>query len=193
MAKMESMIPLILNREIGLKDNEWNLPPRKMYESVSQRGFHIVKGDNGGPTMCGVTIATFTDWRKRQGKGTPTVNDLRALRYDEWLAILKNLFWNPCKADQIKHDSIAIMLVDWRWVNGTQAIRDAQFALGCVSDGIVGKNTLAALNAPDSLSVFNRLKNARLRSYDKIVAKNKNQMVFYKGWVNRTNSIEYRE
>ncbi|MDE6717786.1 MAG: peptidoglycan domain protein [Muribaculaceae bacterium] len=197
MAKMEKMVPHILLWEVGQTKEEiekkiWNsLTPRQIYDRVKSRGYHVVTGDKGGPTMCGVTLNTFKDWRKRMGKPMPGVNDLKTLQYDEWLAILKQMFWDPCKADQIHNQSIAQMLVDWRWVNGTQAVRDAQTVLSCVADGIVGPKTLGALNAADSLSVFNRLKNARLRSYARIVERSPSQMRFYNGWVNRTNSITF--
>ena len=192
MAKIESIVGHVLHREIGLTDEERLLPPRKMYEAAAKHGYHVVKGDNGGPTMCGVTISTYTDWRRRQGKPAPSIADLKALGYDEWLAILKCLFWDPCKADQISNDSIALMLVDWRWVNGTQAVRDAQNAFSLVQDGIVGPKTLAALNSMPAETVFRRLKAARERSYRIIVQRNTSQRKFLNGWINRTNSIDFK-
>ena len=197
MAQMERMVPHILNWEVGqtqeeIKNKIWDgLTPRQIYDRVKARGYHCIAGDRGEHTMCGVTLKTFREWRKKQGKPVPTVNDLKALQYDEWLAILKQMFWDPCKADQINNQSIAQMLVDWRWVNGNQAVRDAQTVLSCVADGIVGPKTLAALNAPEPLSVFNRLKNARIRAYDKIVSRSPSQKKFHNGWLNRTNSITF--
>ena len=194
---MERMVPHILNWEVGqtqeeIKNKIWDgLTPRQIYDRVKARGYHCIAGDRGEHTMCGVTLKTFREWRKKQGKPVPGVNDLKALSYDEWLAILKQMFWDPCKADQINNQSIAQMLVDWRWVNGTQAIRDAQNVFSCVQDGIVGPKTLAALNAPEAQSVFNRLKNARIRAYERIVARSPSQKKFLKGWLNRTNSITF--
>lgn len=192
MAEIDSIVGHVLHREVGLTDEQRLLPPRKMYEEAAKHGYHMVKGDKGGPTMCGVTISTYTDWRRRQGKPVPTIADLKALEYAEWLAILKNLFWDPCKADQISNDSIALMLVDWRWVNGTQAIRDAQIAFSLLPDGIVGPKTLAALNAEPAETVFRRLKAARERSYRIIAQRNTSQRIFLNGWINRTNSIEFK-
>ena len=188
---MESMVPHILDKEIGLNDTERSLSPRQMYERVAKRGYHCLANDKGGPTMCGVTIATFTDRRLKQGKPKPTVDDLRALSYEEWLDILKSAFWDPCHGNRIINQSIAIMLVDWRWVNGTQAIRDTQTVFSLVPDGIVGPKTLDALNASPAETVFNRLKTARLRSYDRIIARSPSQKKWHKGWINRTNSINF--
>lgn len=193
MANIETMIPHILTWEVGLKDSERNLAPRQMYESVSRRGYHCIKGDSGGHTMCGVTLTTYTEWRRYNGKPKPTVAELKALGYDEWLAILKHFFWDRCKADKISNASIALMMVDWCWLNGaTTAIRQMQAAFGLVTDGIIGAKSLAALNASPGNVVFERLKTARIRSYDKIVAARPSQRQFYSGWVNRTNSIGYK-
>ena len=198
MARMELMVPHILKWEVGQTKEEiekkiWDkLTPRQIYDRVKSRGYHCISGDRGEHTMCGVTLATFTDWRTKQGRPKPTIADLKALQYDEWLAILKSGFWGRCKADQISNQSIAEMLVDWCWVNGPVAIRKAQTVLSLVADGIVGPKTLAALNASDSHSVFNRLKGAREKSYRDIVAARPNQQRFFNGWINRTNSIAYK-
>ena len=191
MAQIEKLIPHILLWECSVTVQKGETL-QHAYERARAKGVVTLKNDSGGPTMCGVTISTFTDWRLRQRKQKPTIADLKALKYDEWLAILKNLFWDPCKADLISNDSIALMLVDWRWVNGTQAIRDAQNAFSLVQDGIVGPKTLAALNALPAETVFCRLKAARERSYRIIVQRNTSQRIFLNGWINRTNSIEFK-
>lgn len=178
---------------MGLSTGESALPPKEIYEKVSKRGFHIIPGDSGGATMCGVTIGTFRDWRRKQGKPEPGTAELRQLGYEEWLAILRHFFWNPCRADEISNDSIAQMLVDWRWVNGTQAIRDAQNVLSMRQDGIVGPKTLAALNGADSRSIFLRLKGAREGSYRRIVSRDPKKGKFLKGWLNRTESIKFEK
>ncbi len=192
MANIEKLIPHILlwENSISMKEGE---TLKQTFERARKKGVHIVKGDLGGPTLVGVTLATFQDWRRRQGKPTPTQADLAKLNFEEWIAILKYIFWDPCKADDIHNQSIANMLVDWRWVNGTQAIRDAQFILGLVTDGIVGPKTLGALNATPAASVFSRLKTARENAYRKIVNNRPTQQRFLNGWINRTNDIKYEE
>ncbi len=192
MANIEKLIPHILQWENSINMLEGE-SLKHTYERAKKNGVHIVKEDLGGPTLAGVTLATFKDWRRRQGKPTPTHADLAKLNYDEWLAILKYFFWDPCKADDIHNQSVANMLVDWRWVNGTQAIRDAQFVLGLVTDGIVGPKTIAALNAIQASSTFSRIKIARENAYRKIVKNRPNQQRFLKGWLKRTNDIKFEE
>ena len=191
MAQIEKLIPHILLYECSVTMQKGETF-QHAYERARAKGIVKLKNDSGGATMCGVTIGTFTDWRRNHGKPKPTINDLRTLSYDEWLAILKSVFWDPCKADQIANQSIANMLVDWRWVNGSQAIRDMQTTFSLVPDGAVGPKTLAALNAVPALTVFNRLKAAREQSYRRIVARNPAKKGFLVGWLNRTNAIKFK-
>ena len=55
----------------------------------------------------GVTIATYKVYRKRKGLSEPTVDDLKHLSNNEWIDILKSLYWDKWKADQIKSQSVA--------------------------------------------------------------------------------------
>ncbi|MDE7345360.1 MAG: peptidoglycan domain protein [Muribaculaceae bacterium] len=192
MAQIEKLIPHILLWECSVTVQKGETL-QHAYERARAKGVVTLKNDSGGATMCGVTIRTFQEWRVKRGERRPTVNDLKALSYSEWLAILKSVFWDPCKGDQIVNQSIANMLIDWRWVNGTQAIRDAQTILSLVADGIVGPKTLGALNAPPAVSVFNRLKVAREKAYRKIVERSPAKKGFLVGWLNRTDSIEFEK
>ena len=190
MAKIELLIPHILLWENGIckKNGETT---KEAYERAKAKGVITIKGDSGGPTLCGVTLATFQDWRRKRGMRRPTQADLAGLEYQEWLEILKYQFWDPCKGDQINNQSVANMLIDWRWVNGNQAIRDAQTVFSLVADGITGPKTLAALNAQPAETIFMRLKYAREAAYRKIIERNPAKIRFYAGWINRTNDIKY--
>ena len=190
MANIEKLIPHILQWENSITMTKGETL-RHAYERARAKGVINVKNDSGGPTLCGVTLTTFRDWRRKQGKPTPTQSDLAKLEYSEWLAILKSVFWDPCKGDRIANQSIANLLVDWRWLNGTQGVKDAQKELGLTADGVVGPKTLAALNAAPAYRVFYYLKAARFCSYYRIVANNSSKKGFLTGWVNRTEAIKF--
>lgn len=83
-------------------------------------GFVDDPDDLGGATNMGVTIATYKVYRKRKGLSEPTVDDLKHLSNNEWIDILKSLYWDKWKADQIKSQSVANILVDWVWASGIQ-------------------------------------------------------------------------
>ena len=83
-------------------------------------GFVDDPDDLGGATNMGVTIATYKVYRKRKGLSEPTVDYLNHLANNEWIDILKSLYWDKWKADQIKSQSVANILVDWVWASGIQ-------------------------------------------------------------------------
>ena len=64
-------------------------------------GFVNDPDDLGGATNMGITIATYRVYRKRKGLPEPTVDDLKHLSNDEWIDVLKSLYWDKWKADQI--------------------------------------------------------------------------------------------
>lgn len=144
--------------------------------------------DRGGATNKGITIGTF---RRFYGKEA-TVEQLKQITDDQWLRIFKEGYWDPWKADQIKNQSIANIVVDWAWASGpVTAIKQVQRILGVVDDGVVGPKTLAAINAADPQTLFAEIHAARLKFVENIVQKNPTQVRFLKGWKNRINAIEF--
>ena len=190
MAQIENLIPHILQWENSIK----TLPGEKLrqtYERARSKGVIKKKSDLGGPTLAGVTLTTFQDWRQKQGKIRPSESDLARMTYEEWLAILKSLFWDRCSADNIESQSVANMLVDWVWHSGPLMIRKVQDIFSLKQDGVVGPKTLAALNGTPALEVFNRIKAARERYYRKIVQNRPSQGVNLMGWLNRLNDLKF--
>ncbi len=151
--------------------------------------------DKGGATNMGVTIAT---WRKvgydKDGDGDIDVDDLRLLSKEDVLnRVLKPHYWDKWKADQIKSQSVANILVDWVWGSGANGIKIPQKLLGLTVDGIVGPKTLAAVNSSDSLALFNAIKAEREAFLYRIVERDPTQKRFIKGWLNRLNALKYEK
>lgn len=168
MAKAEILKPFILSWEGGFVND-----PR----------------DKGGATNKGITLATYKALVRADNNrdGKIDVNDLKLLTEKQWDAVFKVNFWNKWKADDIKSQSIANLLVDWYWNSGRYGITNAQIVLGVTPDGIVGSRTIAAINNyPNERELFNKLWQARATYYKRL-----NQPVFLKGWMNRLNGIQY--
>ena len=152
-------------------------------------GFSDDKDDSGGCTMAGVTIAVY---RKYFG-ADKTCDDLKFITEAEWLHIFKAGYWNPMKADLIENQSIAELCVDMCWGSGTKtAIKKIQAALGLDADGVVGKKTLAALNAPDKAKTFYTLWNMRKSWLERIGFAGNNRK-FLKGWLRRLDDIKFKK
>lgn len=137
-------------------------------------------------TMKGVTLATF---RKYFGN-TKTCRDLRNITDEQWDYIFKKKFWDKWKANDIKNQSIANLMVDWLWTSGVYGIKYPQKVLGVTDDGIVGPKTIAAINNyPNQKELFQKLWNRRKKHFESIAIGNKAK--FLKGWLNRLNDITY--
>lgn len=174
-------------------------------------GFVNDPADSGGATNKGVTIAT---WRQcgydKDGDGDIDVQDLKLItNQDVRNRVLKPHYWDRWKADQIKSQKVANILVDWVWGSGANGIKIPQRLLGVAVDGIVGAKTLAAVNAADPDVLFDRIYQARERffhditnqsiaNYEKKIkrkATNAELMKhtkkrFIKGWLNRLVAIK---
>lgn len=189
MAKIEGIIPFILHYETGVNKRYLGLPMAQIFEQAKKTGFANDPDDAGGATMCGITIATYTAYCRKKGCPVPTVTRLRNISYEQWRDVLKTLFWDKWKADEIKNQSLANILVDWVWTSGASGIKIPQRILGVAQDGIVGPKTIEALNASDPKRLFDEIHNARIKFVNDIVARKPSQKKFIKGWTRRINAI----
>ena len=138
-------------------------------------GFVNDPADLGGATNMGVTIGTW----KSCGY---VVN-----------RVLKPHYWDRWKADEIKSQSVANILVDWVWASGAHGIKIPQRLLGVTVDGIVGPKTLAAVNARNPRELFDMIKIARFDFIEDICRSRPANNKFKRGWMNRINDLRFEE
>ena len=111
----------------------------------------------------------------------------------EWQEIFKTLYWDRWRADGIRSQSVANILVDWVWASGVWGIKIPQRLLGVSADGVVGPVTLEALNAKDTHKVFDAIMAARVQFIDEICRRTPTNERFRRGWMNRLNDIRFEE
>ena len=149
------------------------------------------KSDSGGPTMRGITWATFVQYRNQKGLPLPSITDLKNISNETWEDIVKTMYWNKWHADQIYNQSIANILADWFFNSGYWGIKIPQRILGLKEDGIVGSKTLDAVNIDNQAVLFQDIKKAREQFYWDIVKNKPSQNKFIKGWINRLNQFTF--
>jgi secretion activator protein, putative len=175
MANIDKLIPHILKWEGGAKYTNDPL-------------------DRGGATKYGITLNTLQSIHYDTNKdGKVNVDDVKALQLDDFKKILKLNYWDKWKADEIKNQSVANLLVDWLWGSGVNGIKIPQRLLGVPADGIVGNATINALNSANQRIIYNKVWQARKEFYEKIVKNNPTQSKWLKGWLNRLNDLKFSE
>lgn len=150
------------------------------------------KKDKGGPTKYGITLAT---WRRvgydKNGDGILNEKDVKLLTEDDFQRVFKQNYWDACKADKIRDQSVANMLVDFAYNSGvSRAVTYLQLTLGITADGIIGNKTLFAINKSNGERLFERFKKTR-KDYLKSIAKEGAQKDFLDGWLRRVSYITY--
>lgn len=179
----------ILNSETGVKIKSPDVLPILAFENARRTGWSDDPRDAGGATMCGVTLNTLRAWCARHKLPTPTKDILRAITYSTWRDILREFFWDNCKADRIKAPQIAYIIVDWVWASGPAVIKKIQTLLKVNPDGIIGPRTLAAINAADQEKLFDTIFSMRLAYIEAICKSRPANLTFRRGWINRLNRI----
>lgn len=190
MANVEKIVPFIIQFEAGIKPA--GLTGEQLFEKALKTGYANDPDDLGGATMVGVTLATYTEYCRKKGYPRPTAERLRGMTYTQWLDILKTMFWDRWKADEIANQSIAEILVDWVWASGKYGITIPQQVLGVTVDGVVGPKTLAAVNRQDQAQFFARIMAERKAYIDRICTNRPINNKYKRGWLNRLNAITFQ-
>lgn len=174
MAKIEKLVDFILKWEGGYSDHP---------------------NDPGGATNMGVTIGTMKSLGLKYDKNNDKKidkKDVKLITKQDAIDIMKVHYWDKVKADQITSQAVANILVDWFWMSGTNASKGIQRLVGVTDDGIIGKNSLAAINETikkDEEKFVEQLYKARKQFYTNIINRNKKLESFRKGWTNRLNDL----
>lgn len=211
MANIEKLVKTIIKWEAGVKPIEGE-SEQEMFERAKAKGYANDPVDAGGPTMIGVTINTYRTYARKKGSRVPDIEDLKRISYTEWLDILKTMFWDKVRADDIKSQSIANLCVNTVWGTGASYIKVIQKTAGAYPDGIVGPKTLECINSQDPGVLFNKLWNRRKKFFDDIVKadvkkfearigrpateyekKKYTKYRFINGWMNRLNDFQFKD
>lgn len=171
---------------------------------AAEGGYSNRKNDTGGATNLGITQSTF-DSAIKNGIIHTDIKDVRYITKDLAIQIYKHEYWDSIKADQLP-SGIDVALFDMTVNSGKgNSVKTLQKTLGVTQDGVIGKNTLNAINSyqGDLVKDFN---NQRREFYDSIIENNKklreediekngytnriDQSANKRGWENRVNNLD---
>jgi lysozyme family protein len=162
-------------------------------------GFVDHPSDPGGATNMGVTIGTLSRWLGRRA----TVEEVRALTYEEAVSIYRQEYWSGPGFDRLDTDQrIAINAFDAGVMSGPRrGIEMLQRALRGLGgtldvDGAIGPETnRVARQVQDRVGVAalqNALCDQRQAFYDGIIQRRPASQAFANGWRNRVNKFRIR-
>ncbi len=145
-------------------------------------GFVNHPADPGGATNKGVTLATYRGWIGRNvGE-----NDLRNIPENHVKAIYRENYWNKIKGDDLP-SGVDYCVFDFAVNSGPK--RAAQFLQRVVNvddDGVIGPQTLAAVNKITPVSLIVNLNKRRLDWLQGL----RTWRTFGRGWTNRVKDQE---
>lgn len=157
-------------------------------------GYANVSGDAGGETYQGISRKNWGSWR-----GWAIIDKAKPLKHNQVLKDkqLQGLvevfyyehFWKHIQGDKMNNQAVASFIFDWYVNSGFHAIKAAQRAVKVADDGVIGPQTIAAINAADPVVLLASLKAARVKFYKDIVTRRPDQGKFLTGWTNRVNSF----
>ena len=136
-------------------------------------GYVNHKDDKGGATRYGVTEAVAREVGYR--------GDMRDLPIALAARIYRDRYWDAVKAEQLPAP-VRYLVFDAAVNSGVgQAVRWLQRAVGVKDDGVIGPQTLLALNQADPEALVRRYLSQRLRFMSGLA----NWPAFVRGWARR--------
>lgn len=142
--------------------------------------------DHGGLTQCGVTQATYDNYRSSKGLPLQPVTMITQAEID---AIYFAGYWLTSQAGNLPVP-VDMCVFDAAVNSGPgRSAKLLQAAVGVTQDGAIGPATIAAVNAMPPLTVAANFIGARDAFYRDIVNNDPSQGAFLKGWLNRDNAL----
>ncbi|HDR8930494.1 glycoside hydrolase family 108 protein [Burkholderia vietnamiensis] len=137
----------------------------------NEGGYSNNPKDPGGETMWGVTA--------RVARAAGYTGAMRDLPRDTAKAIAKRMYWDPLHLDQFD-PRVAFQIFDANY-NGGHPVIWMQGAAGARVDGVLGPQTIAAVQATDPLRFVLRWNALRLTYFTSLAT----WSTFGKGWTRR--------
>lgn len=167
----------------------------KAYDRVlnNEGGFQKWTNDDGNYNnkgqLVGTNLGISAQTYERYYKKTATEAAMRALTTEQVKPIYKKFFWDTIKGDAIADQYVAELFFDGN-VNHGKGIHLMQDVLNVKRDGVVGKDTLAAINQAEPSILYNKYLVRRKEYYYQIIKAKPKKREFLKGWLDRLKTFD---
>lgn len=174
---------------------------------IKHEGYYAnVTGDKGGETYMGVARNLHPSWQgwqtidayKNEHGAIPHNTKIKNPELTRMVKeFYRHTFYHTYCIEAIKNGALQEVIFDWcvnsgYWGScGVQKVLNRFFDCDLKLDGIIGNQTIAAINSCDPEILFNAIKSARIHYYHIIARKDENAK-FLKGWLRRIEEIKYK-
>ena len=165
-----------------------------VYIAESEGGFQQMTSDSGNyvdgvlmGTNYGISAPTLQSYLGR----TPTMEDMKNLTYQEAVSIYIEMYWNKIFGNEIKNQSVALLIYDGSVNQGKGAMRtivgQSMRELGSYinNSDVFTNEGINQLNSLDQEKLFFKIYNGRKLRYEG------GQEVFIQGHLNRLRGIKF--
>ncbi|NKF51380.1 peptidoglycan-binding protein [Shewanella sp. WXL01] len=149
------------------------------YVLLAEGGYSNHKADRGGETLFGLSRKAYPHL------------DFGTLTIEKAYRIYHRDYWQVCQCGKLPN-VLAMAVFDAAVNHGARnAIEMLQRAVKAKPDGLIGPNTLAAINKCNFNDLLTDYLARRNRKYARIVMNDSSQAVFLLGWMHRITKLQY--
>ncbi|MBK8200074.1 MAG: hypothetical protein IPK75_17135 [Acidobacteria bacterium] len=155
-------------------------------------GYSDQKADKGGKTNYGITEKVYHEWLDSRGEAPRPVSEITK---SEVRAIYWSDYWLAARCDRLKRQ-LDLLMFDAAVNHGpggaSKLLQRALNSLGesLKVDGAIGGQTFTAIGRHATKDICKQYLTERRALFHRIVANDKSQEVFLKGWLNRVTDLE---
>lgn len=149
---------------------------------AAEGGFVHHPSDPGGMTNLGVTQKAWRDWVKRGVEEA----EMRALTPEQVAPMYKSKYWDACKCDDLPRGVDYAVFDAAVNLGPKRAAKLLQEALGVITDGVIGKVTIAAATAADPSDLIKSFSYVKEAFYQSLPTFG----TFGKGWRHRVARVQ---
>lgn len=153
---------------------------------IHEGGFVNHPRDPGGATNLGVTKATWEAWKGKK----VSIDDMKKLTQKDVTPLYKKNYWDKVKGDQLP-SGLDLVVFDFGVNAGpSRAVRYLQLVVGTKDDGIIGPNTLKAVDVYIKRTSVKQAVLDYSSMREKYYKSLKTFSTFGRGWLRRVEEVK---